>query len=138
MYSATDQEGEKFKCAGNEFVMMLPRDVTGCCEVVLETVQPGKKTPPNAHSTFNQIYIILSGEPSVTVGTETRILPPLSVVYIAKNTNHYVVNSGKTEVKYLYVTVWPSGIPSAEIEGGWKNVYKRMIQEYVDRGFAVE
>lgn len=138
MYSRTKKEGETFKCAGNQFVMMLPRDVTGCCEVVLEKVAPGGKTPPNAHSTFNQIYIILSGEALVTVGDETRSLSSQSVVYIPKDTNHYVVNTGRDEVQYLYVTIWPSGIPANELDGGWKNVYKRMIQEYVDRGYAVE
>jgi mannose-6-phosphate isomerase-like protein (cupin superfamily) len=138
MYSRTKDEGETFKCAGNQYAMMLPRDVTECCEVVSEKVAPGVKTPPNAHSTFNQIYIILSGEPLVTVGDETRSLSPQSVVYIPKNTNHYVVNNGTEEVHYLYVTVWPSGIPANERDGGWKNVYKRMIQEYVDRGYPVE
>jgi quercetin dioxygenase-like cupin family protein len=88
MYSRTKQEGETFKCAGNDFVMLLPRDITGCCEVVLEKVAAGARTPPNAHRTFNQIYIILSGEPSVTVGEETRRLSPGSVMYIPKNTNH--------------------------------------------------
>lgn len=138
MYSRTKQEGQKFMCAGNEFIMLLPRDVTGCCEVVLERVAAGARTPPNSHSTFNQIYIILAGDPSVTVGEETRRLSPGSVVYIPKNTNHYVVNGGSTEVQYLYVTVWPSDIPSDEIDGGWENVYKRMIQEYADRGYPVK
>ncbi|MGP8244112.1 MAG: hypothetical protein ACLQVN_06300 [Bryobacteraceae bacterium] len=25
-------EGEPFRCAGNNFVMLLPRDLTDCCE----------------------------------------------------------------------------------------------------------
>ena len=48
-------EGEPFRCAGNEYFMLLPRDISDCCEVVLEKVPPGHSTPPNAHSTFVQV-----------------------------------------------------------------------------------
>jgi len=34
MYCKTFDEGESFSCAGNESLMLLPRDETGCAEVV--------------------------------------------------------------------------------------------------------
>jgi mannose-6-phosphate isomerase-like protein (cupin superfamily) len=138
MYARASKDGDKFRCAGNDFVMLLPRDITDCCEVVLEKVATGRRTPPNSHQTFNQVYIILSGEAHVTMGEETRHLCALSVAYVPKNTNHYVVNTGATELQYLYVTIWPSGIPAEETNGGWKTIYSKMIQEYVDRGYAIE
>lgn len=138
MYSKALEEGETFRCFGNEYVMLLPRDETGCCEVVMEKVPGYGKTPPNAHATFNQVYVILAGEPLVTVGEEKRRVSPLSVVYIPKNVTHYIENLGSTELRYLYLTVWPDGIPPAELEGGWRNVYRRMIQEYADRGHSTK
>ena len=138
MYCKTFDEGELFHCAGNEYLMLLPRDVTSCAEVVLERVAAGQRTPPNAHATFVQIYVILQGEAEITIGEETRRVAAPAVAFIPRNTNHFVVNKGATELRYLYVTVWPDGIPHAEFEGGWKRVYADMIQEYADRGFPAK
>lgn len=57
-YAKQFNEGEPFRCAGNEFAMLLPRDETGACEAVLQIVRPGGTTPPNRHETFMQIYLI--------------------------------------------------------------------------------
>ena len=132
-------EGEPFRCAGNVFKMLLPRDDGGCCEVVLETVGPGHSTPPNQHATFVQIYVILRGEANVTIGPETRTVRAPAVAFIPKDTNHFVSNeSSGTDVEYLYVSIWPEGIPAAEKDGGWREVYARMIQDYSDRGYPAE
>ena len=132
-------EGEPFSCAGNAFKMLLSRDVGEFCEVVLEIVEPGVDTPPNAHATFQQIYVIVRGEAKVTIGSETRIVTAPAVALIPKNTNHSLSNvSEDTPVEYLYVSIWPDGIPADEREGGWRQVYKRMIQAYADRGYPAE
>ncbi len=138
MHCKTFEEGEIFQCAGNNYTMLLPRDVTNCTEVVLEKVAVGQRTPPNAHATFVQIYIVMQGEADITIGDETRRVTAPAVAFIPRNTNHFVVNKGTNELRYLYVTVWPDGIPRNEIEGGWKEVYARMIQEYADRGYPAK
>jgi quercetin dioxygenase-like cupin family protein len=132
-------EGEPFRCAGNFFQMLLPRDDGECCEVVLETVGPGHSTPPNQHATFVQIYVILRGEAKVTIGPETRTVRAPAVAFIPKDMTHSVSNESiSTDVEYLYVSIWPDGIPTAEKDGGWREVYARMIQEYTDRGYPAE
>ena len=138
MYCKSLSEGERFRCAGNEYLMLLPREMTDCCEVVLEKVAPGRRTPPNAHPTFNQIYIVLSGEAEITIGERTYRISAPAVAYIPQNTNHYAVNLGAVELQYLYVTVWPHGIPDKEKAGGWRQAYVDIVQEYVDRGYSVE
>ncbi|MGA2986571.1 MAG: cupin domain-containing protein [Terriglobia bacterium] len=138
MFCIPFSEGEKLRCAGNEYLMLLPRDVTGSCEVVLENVAVGESTPPNAHPTFQQIYVVLSGEGELTIGDETRRVSAPAVAFIPINTLHRVMNTGKSELRYLYVTVWPEGIPWGEKEGGWRRVYADMIQEYADRGYPPE
>jgi len=131
-------DGESFRCAGNDYLMLLPRDLSGCCEVVLEKVAPGRSTPPNAHPTFVQIYVLLAGEAEITIGEEKRAVTAPAVAYIPKNTNHRVVNVGTAEVQYVYVTMWPDGIPAAEREGGWRRANAGMIQEYADRGYPAD
>lgn len=135
MFYKTFEEGERFQCAGNYYTMLLPRDLTHSCEVVLEKVAVGKKTPPNAHPTFQQIYIILAGEGDITIGDDIRQVVAPAVAFIPKNTYHQIVNTGPVEFQYLYVTVWGEGIPKEEFEGGWKKIYAEMIQEYSDRGY---
>ena len=138
MFCKTFEEGERFRCAGNYYTMLLPRDLTQSCEVVLEKVAVGKKTPPNAHPTFQQIYIILAGEGNITIGDDTRHVVAPAGAFIPKNTHHQVMNTGPVEFQYLYVTVWPDGIPRQEIEGGWQKIYADMKQEYSERGYPVE
>jgi len=132
-------EGEPFRCAGNEFIMLLPRDTTNACEVVLQMVRPGATTPPNAHETFMQMYLVWSGEAEVFIGEESTRLKAPAIAYIPKQTKHWITNlSQERELHYLYISVWPDGIPSAEIDGGWKKVYEKIIDSYVSRGYPVE
>lgn len=132
-------EGESFRCAGNDFVMLLPRDETKACEVVLQIVRPGGTTPANAHETFMQIYLIWSGKARVTIGAETAEVSAPAIAFVPPRTNHWVENLlADQELQYLYISVWPKGIPAEEFEGGWKQVYGKIIDEYVSRGYPVE
>ena len=132
-------EGEIFHCAGNKFAMLLPRDITRACEVVLQTVRPGASTPPNTHDTFMQVYLIWSGEAEMHVGSESTRLTAPAVAYVPQHTEHWIDNlSPDQELQYLYLSVWPDGIPHNEIEGGWKKVYSGIIDEYVNRGYPVD
>lgn len=135
MYIKSFDDGEKFMCAGNEYLMLLPRDLTDCCEAVLESVDVGKRTPPNAHATFNQVYVVLDGEAEITIGEETRRVSGPAMAFIPKNTNHYVQNAGSVKLQYIYITIWSDGIPAREKEGGWRKACTDMVKEYSDRGY---
>ena len=135
MYVRTFVEGVRFGCAGNDYVMLLPREETNCCEAVLEKISASGRTPPNAHSTFMQIFIVLTGEAEITIGSETRRVSAPAIAYIPQNTNHSVVNPGADELRYVYISVWPNGIPHEERDGGWRRVYADMIQEYAEKGY---
>lgn len=132
----TFDEGEPFRCAGNDFVMLLPRDLTDCCEVVKQIVRPGCKTPPNAHETFLQVYLVLSGTADVKIGDESRTVAAPAIALVPPKTVHWVENpSNEHELVYLYISVWPDGIPSNEKEGGWRKVYQSIIEDYAGRGY---
>jgi quercetin dioxygenase-like cupin family protein len=113
--------------------------VTGACEVVLQMVRPGASTPSNSHDTFMQVYLVWSGEAEVFIGEESDRIKAPSVAFIPPKTEHWVKNASEDrELHYLYVSVWPKGIPPAESEGGWKKVYESIIDSYVSRGYPVE
>lgn len=139
MFAKQFDEGEIFHCAGNKFAMLLPRDNTRACEVVLQTVRPGTSTPPNTHETFMQVYLIWSGEAEMHVGAEATRLSAPAVAYVPQRTEHWIENlSPDKELLYLYISVWPDGIPADEFDGGWKQVYAGIIDEYVNRGYPVD
>ena len=132
-------EGEPFRCAGNEFVMLLPRDETGACEAVLQMVRPGGATPPNSHETFMQIYLIWAGKARIYIGEEMRQVRAPAVAFVPPRTNHWVENtSADRELHYIYISVWPKGIPAEESEGGWKKVYEKIIESYASRGYPAD
>ncbi len=132
-------EGESFRCAGNDFVMLLPRDETKACEVVLQIVRPGATTPSNTHETFMQIYLLWSGRAKVVIGSESAEVSAPAIAFVPPRAIHWVENlSPDQELRYLYVSVWPDGIPAEEFEGGWKHVYGKIIDGYVNRGYPVD
>lgn len=135
MFAREFGEGEGFSCAGNEYTMLLPREVTNCCEVALENIAPGHQTPPNAHRTFHQVLIVWQGTAEITIGSERSQVQAPAIAYVPPNTHHSVKNVGSIELQYLYVSIWSAGIPSDEMLGGWKRACADMIQEYAARGF---
>lgn len=139
MYVKQFSEGEGFRCAGNDFVMLLPRDETKACEAVLQIVRPGGVTPPNSHETFMQLYLIWRGEAKIFIGSESKRVTAPAIAFVPPRTEHWVENLlPDRELHYLYISVWPNGIPKKEIEGGWKSVYAGIIDEYVNRGYPVD
>jgi mannose-6-phosphate isomerase-like protein (cupin superfamily) len=136
MFIRQFSEGEPFRCAGNEFVMLLPRDETQACEAVLQMVRPSGATPPNSHETFMQIYLIWSGEARIFIGADSRAVRAPAVAFVPPRTEHWVENAlADRELHYIYISVWPNGIPPEESEGGWKKVYEKIIDSYASRGY---
>jgi len=135
MICRTREEGEQFWCAGNRYTMLIPRDDTKCFEAALETVDPGRSTPPNAHATFVQMYFIVTGSARVHIGGETLDVIAPAVAYVPKQTNHYVENTGKSPLQYIYVSIWPGQIPP-EDGHTWREACDAMIRMYESRGYA--
>jgi hypothetical protein len=125
MYVKSFSEGDPFRCAGNESVLQM--------------VRPGASTPSNSHETFMQVYLIWSGEADVFIGAESRRVSAPAVAFIPPKTEHWVTNvSSEQELHYLYISVWPEGIPAEESQGGWRQVYAKIIDSYASRGYPAE
>jgi mannose-6-phosphate isomerase-like protein (cupin superfamily) len=121
MYAKNLEEAESFECAGIQFGMMLPRDITGSVEVVWERLAPFENTPVDQHASFDQLFVILKGEGEVTVGEQTRHVKPSTVVLIPQATQHSVRCTSDEGLEYFFFNVWKNGIPPAEKD--WKVVY---------------
>jgi mannose-6-phosphate isomerase-like protein (cupin superfamily) len=75
----------------------------------------------------------------VHIGGETQQVRAPAVAFVPPRTEHWVENAlADRELHYLYISVWPDGIPPEEREGGWKNVYAKIIDSYVSRGYPVD
>lgn len=79
------------------------------------------------------------GEANVFIGAESRKLAAPAIAFVPPRTEHWVENAlADRDLQYLYISVWPNGIPSEEFNGGWKHVYAGIIDEYVTRGFPID
>ncbi len=123
MYAKHLQDAELFMCAGIQFGMLLPRDITGSVEVVWERLEPFQSTPQDHHASFDQLFFILKGTGEVTVGTESRPVKAATVVFVPHATPHSVQCTSDEGLEYLYFNVWRNGIPDKEKD--WKVTYSQ-------------
>ncbi len=121
MYAKHLEEAESFTCAGIQFGMLLPRDITGSVEAVWERLEPFQGTPQDQHSSFDQVFFILKGTGEVTVGTESREVKAATMVFIPQAAQHSVQCNSDEGLEYLYFNVWRNGIPDKEKD--WKVTY---------------
>ena len=135
MICRTLDEGERFWCAGNLYTMLIPRDETQCFEAVLETIEAGQATPANAHSSFVQMYFMVTGTARIHIGGEQREVTAPAVAFVPRQTDHHVENIGATPLQYIYVSIWPGTIP-AEDGLTWREASEAMIRQYDSRGYS--
>jgi mannose-6-phosphate isomerase-like protein (cupin superfamily) len=124
MYAKHLEEAESFTCAGVQFGMLLPRDITGSVEVVWERLEPFQATPQDQHPSFDQLFFILKGTGEVTLGTESREVKVATVVFIPQAMSHSVQCTSDEGLEYLYFNVWRNGIPDKEKD--WKVTYSQI------------
>lgn len=62
---------------------------------------PGKATIPHHHKVTEEIYYILSGTASMTLGSETRPVGPGDAIAIPPGLRHTIENTGGGELVFL-------------------------------------
>ena len=62
---------------------------------------PGKATIPHHHKVTEEIYYILSGTASMTLGSETRPVGPGDAIAIPPGLRHTIENTGDDELVFL-------------------------------------
>ena len=124
MFIRSIENAEPFTCAGIEFGMLLPRDFTDSVEVVWEKVRADQATPIDRHPTFDQLFFLLKGKGEVTIGNQTALVGPQTLVFIPRNTDHSIRPVSAEGLEYIYFIVWGKGVPEAE--KGWKRAYSQI------------
>jgi mannose-6-phosphate isomerase-like protein (cupin superfamily) len=122
------EDGESVMIAGNKYRILLPRDVTSSFEVVVERVAPAAETPLNAHDDIHQAFLILEGRGLVRVADQTGEVGAGTLVFIPRYALHNIRCVGETDLVYVYVSVWPDGVP--EDRKKWKSAYEKMQKQW--------
>lgn len=65
-------------------------------------IQPGKKSFSHSHPNNDEIYYIHSGSGTMTIGENNYEIHPGSVILYDGKEEHYITNTGKTE---MYLTM---------------------------------
>ena len=79
-------------------------DLLGNLEIHTSTVQGGEAPhPPHTHEDQEELVIIKEGTLTATVGKNSRVLGPGSVVYVLPGEEHGFVNAGNVPCTYFII-----------------------------------
>ena len=99
---------------GVDFAVLLPREKSECVEILLERFPKNLSFPLHQHKECEQTYLVVDGEAQVQLGEQMHTLKKGSVVYIPRNTDHSIRNTGDRDLVYLVVETYPDGYPPDE------------------------
>ena len=85
-------------------------------EVFVVVIEPGKAPPLHQHDDTEQIFYVLDGTGTLSIGAERQTYPvgPGDVVRIPPCTLHSIRCEGTRPLRYLAVDCFVSGRPAAE------------------------
>ena len=98
----------------NDLVMDRAEATTS--EVFLVVLNPGEAPPPHKHDDTEQIFYVLEGKGTLTIGSEGEQFPVRvgDLVRVPPSTLHYIEADGGESLRYLAVDCFVGGRPEAE------------------------
>lgn len=108
MYAKKFEDTKFEEQFGNEYNILLPKEMTESLQLALVKVKRGSLTPKHTHKDEEQAYIILKGSGIVRLNDEEEKVGEGMIVYIPRETEHEIKNTGEDELTYIYVANWPS------------------------------
>lgn len=90
---------------GSEIRPLVDRSTSAIerCSLAEELLPPGHAVRPHFHRELEEVYYILEGTGEMTVGDETAPVGPGDAVYIPRDHNHTLRNTGDTTMRLLLV-----------------------------------
>ena len=101
-------EGEA-RWVGGEHIMFKVRssETAQAMSVIEDTVEPGYGPPPHIHRDEHEIFYVVEGEFTFSLGGDAMSAPPGTIVTVPKGQLHTFQNVGASQGRLLAI-VWPS------------------------------
>jgi putative monooxygenase len=71
------------------------------CSLAEEMLPPGRSVTPHHHNQLEEIYYILSGHGTMTVGDEKREVSAGDAIYVPRGHKHTLENTGVETIRLL-------------------------------------
>jgi mannose-6-phosphate isomerase-like protein (cupin superfamily) len=109
--------------------LVVDRADASCSEVFIVVIHPSKAPPLHQHDDTEQIFYVLQGHGTLTIGKERRQFPvsPGDVVRVPPRTLHSIRAGGNTDLKYLCVDCF--GGQRAADEPTWDDHVKTLCRQ---------
>lgn len=96
--------------------LVMDRAEATVSEVFLVVLAPGEAPPPHVHDDTEQVFYVLQGQGTLTIGEEGQrhAVKAGDVVRIPPSTLHSIEADGETPLRYLAVDCFTEGRPKTE------------------------
>ena len=90
---------------GSEIRPLIDRTTSGItqCSLAEEILLPGQTVTPHRHREIEEIYYIVEGRGSMTVGDDRREVTAGDAVYVPRANRHTLTNTGTEPLRLLLV-----------------------------------
>jgi mannose-6-phosphate isomerase-like protein (cupin superfamily) len=90
---------------GSEIRPLMDRTNSGInkCSLAEETLPPGAEVGRHHHLETEEVYYILAGRGTMTVGSEVREVEPGDAVFIPVGNTHSLKNTGDDPIRLLLI-----------------------------------
>ena len=128
VFSTSNVQRYKFPTHINDLV--IDRSQTHHSEVFIVVLEPGQAPPLHKHDDMEQVFYILAGEGTLTIGKEERKYPvnPGDVVLIPPSTLHSIKAKGDRVLRYLAIDCF--GFERSKDEPTWDGHVKVLCREH--------
>jgi mannose-6-phosphate isomerase-like protein (cupin superfamily) len=117
------------KAFGLDMRVLLPTEATGgVISVIMAWHKPGEGPPDHVHFSQEEMFFIVEGNYELTVGDQTAIVGPGTIVFIPRNVVHRFKNVGNTTACMLD---W-------SLPGGQDHYFKAISELAAGGGFTGE
>ncbi len=108
--------------------LVMDRAESACSEVFVVVIEPRKATPLHQHSDMEQIFYLLSGHGTLTIGRPGRRMAVKAgdVVRVPANTWHSMGAGARRALRYLSVDCFGSG---RRAEAAWDEHIQNVCKE---------
>lgn len=114
VFDTSETKRYQFPTHINDLVMDRREATTS--EVFIVVLNPGEAPPPHKHDDTEQVFYVLEGKGTLTIGASGEKYPVKGgdLVRVPPSTLHHIEAAGNEPLRYLAVDCFVGGRPEAE------------------------